>query len=55
MEKTVKLILEESKKHSGKYVVDGTQGDTYPKYHYIPKEWFNGKLPPNVEMTVREV
>lgn len=54
--KTVKLSLTEEKKHSGKYVVQGTENDQYPSYYYFPKKWFEGeKLPDFVEMSVKAI
>lgn len=53
MPKTLRLIFDEEKKHSGKYVVDGTQEDTYPQYYYLKKEWFDKRvLPRTVEMVI---
>jgi hypothetical protein len=51
-QKIIILKLEEPKKHSGKYVVDGSQDDQYPNYMYLKKEWFpNKNLPKTVRAT----
>lgn len=52
---TITLILSEPKKHSGKYVINGTQGDAYPQFMYLRKEWFGGELPTKVEATFTKV
>ncbi len=49
---TIMLKLSEPKKHSGKYVVVGTEGDMYPVFIYLRKEWMRGDLPTNVNMTL---
>jgi len=50
---TVRLSLSEAKKHSGKYVVKGTESAQYPQYYYLPKLWFDGQqLPTSCSMTV---
>jgi hypothetical protein len=49
------LKLAKPKKHSGKYVVIGTENDVYPIYMYIRKEWMQKKdqpLPTNILLTI---
>ena len=50
MKITFKLL--ETKKHSGKYVQVGTEGDQWPTMMYFKKEWFSGNLPQVVEMSL---
>lgn len=48
---TLKLI--EPKKHSGKYVLEGTERDQWPTMMYLKKDWFpNEQLPNIVKLTV---
>jgi hypothetical protein len=52
---TVRLKLVATKKHSGKYVVIGTEKDVFPVYLYIRREWVRGEnqpLPANVLLTI---
>lgn len=46
--------LVEHKKHSGKYVLEGTEDQVYPTMMYFRKEWFPdpSKLPPSIQVTV---
>jgi hypothetical protein len=55
MSKETKLTfnLAEPKKHSGKYVQEGTENDTWPTMLYLKKEWFEGKqLPQTAIVTI---
>jgi len=50
---TIIFNLSETKKHSGKYVQEGTEGDVYPNYMYFKKDWFENKVLPNrVKLTI---
>lgn len=45
--------LAEPKKHSGKYILNGTENDMYPVAMYFRKEWFeNNQLPQKVQVTI---
>lgn len=49
------LVLQETKKHSGKYVVKGTEMEMYPTMYYLKKEYFPNKiLPPVVNLTIED-
>lgn len=46
--------LVEVKKHSGKYVLQGTEGAEYPTAMYFRKEWFKDQsLPKQVTMMLQ--
>lgn len=50
----VELTLSEPKKHSGKYVVAGTESDRYPQYFYLRRDWFpSPTLPMNVDLVIQ--
>lgn len=53
---TITFTLQEPKKHSGKYVQDGTENDRFPNMMYFRKEWFpNNQLPTKVKLTVESI
>jgi hypothetical protein len=56
-ENSITLIYTEGKKHSAKYVVDGTQQDQWPSYIYIRPSWIGSpkSYPQKLKMTLAAV
>lgn len=50
--KTFKLELVAPKKTCGKYVVESSKADPWPKHFYIAKEWFGGDLPKIIHVSL---
>lgn len=49
----LQFTLSEMKKHSGKYILDGTENDQWPTTMYFKKEWFDTpSLPQKVTITI---
>lgn len=48
----ITLNFVESKKHSHKYVVAGTENDQYPNMIYVRKDWIGNPATPPKQLTM---